>query len=168
MEALGGRGGIAPTHSWSRHWMKVSGQRHAPAALYPREEDLRYPSETGGWVGLRAGLDTDALCLCRGSSPGRLVVQFVVRHCSLLTELPGTGPVCICANIMFDTVHIFDIKDVSGSYCTSGCLYTIGSVCFSFYFCLFFGTLFYDAFSVIIHVDDRVTSASRIATANKP
>jgi hypothetical protein len=37
----------------------VSGQRHAPAALYPRE---RAPGThwTGGWVGLRAGLDTEA------------------------------------------------------------------------------------------------------------
>jgi hypothetical protein len=35
----------------------VSGQRHAPAALYPRE---RTPGThcTGGWVGPRAGLDT--------------------------------------------------------------------------------------------------------------
>jgi hypothetical protein len=33
MEALGGRGGIAPTHSRPRHYMGVSGQRHAPAAL---------------------------------------------------------------------------------------------------------------------------------------
>jgi hypothetical protein len=32
-EALGGRGGIAPTHSRPRHWMGVSGQRHAPAVL---------------------------------------------------------------------------------------------------------------------------------------
>jgi len=42
MEALGGRGGIAPTHSRPRHWMWVSGQRHAPAALYPRGKDPRY------------------------------------------------------------------------------------------------------------------------------
>jgi hypothetical protein len=32
MEALGGRGGIAPTHSRPRHWMGVSGQRHAPSS----------------------------------------------------------------------------------------------------------------------------------------
>jgi hypothetical protein len=36
MEALGGRGGIAPTHSRPR-------QLHAPAALYPRGKDPRYP-----------------------------------------------------------------------------------------------------------------------------
>jgi hypothetical protein len=38
--------------------MGMSGPRHAPAALYPGE---RTPSThcTGGWVGLRAGLDTE-------------------------------------------------------------------------------------------------------------
>jgi hypothetical protein len=49
---------------------RVSGQRHAPA--------------TGGCVGLRAGLDTEAtgkiLCLCRGSNLDRPVVQSVARH----------------------------------------------------------------------------------------
>jgi hypothetical protein len=35
----------------------VSGQRHAPVALYPRGEDPCTHS-TGGWVGPRAGLDT--------------------------------------------------------------------------------------------------------------
>jgi hypothetical protein len=64
----------------------VSGQRHAPAALYPR---ARTPDAywTGGWVGLRAGLDTEArgktLCLCRGSSPDRPVVQSVVRQSTI-------------------------------------------------------------------------------------
>jgi hypothetical protein len=33
---LGGGGGFAPTHSCLRHYMGVSGQRHALAALYPR------------------------------------------------------------------------------------------------------------------------------------
>jgi hypothetical protein len=52
----------------------MSGQHHAPAALYPRG---RTPGThcTGGWVGPRAGLDTEArgkiLCPCRGSNPGR-------------------------------------------------------------------------------------------------
>jgi hypothetical protein len=38
----------------------------------------------GGWVVLRAGLDTEASvkirCLCRGSNTGAPVVQSVVRH----------------------------------------------------------------------------------------
>jgi hypothetical protein len=63
--------------------MGVSGQRHAPAALYPRE---RTPGThcTGGWVGPRAGLDTEArgkiICTYRGSNLDRPVVQPVVRH----------------------------------------------------------------------------------------
>jgi hypothetical protein len=38
--------------------MGVSGQRHAPAAIYPLG---KYPCthSTGGWVGPRAGLDTE-------------------------------------------------------------------------------------------------------------
>jgi hypothetical protein len=51
----------------------VSGQSHAPDALSPQK---RTPGShwTGGWVGLRAGLDTEArtkiLCFCPGSNPG--------------------------------------------------------------------------------------------------
>jgi len=37
------------------HQKGVRGQRHAPAALYPRER--RGTHFTGGWVGLRVGLD---------------------------------------------------------------------------------------------------------------
>jgi hypothetical protein len=56
--------------------MGVSGQRHAPAALYPGE---RTPATnwTGGWVDPGAGLDAATrrkiLCPCRGSKPGRSV-----------------------------------------------------------------------------------------------
>jgi hypothetical protein len=63
--------------------MVVIGQRHAPAALCPGE---RTPGThcTGGWVGLKAGLDTEArgkiLYPCRGSNPDRPVVQSVARH----------------------------------------------------------------------------------------
>jgi hypothetical protein len=37
----------------------VSGQRHAPAVLYPRER-IPVSHWIGGWVGLRAGLDKEA------------------------------------------------------------------------------------------------------------
>jgi hypothetical protein len=56
--------------------MGVSGQRRAPAALYPRGKDPNTHC-IGGWVGLRAGLDAEArrkiLCLCWGSNPDRPV-----------------------------------------------------------------------------------------------
>jgi hypothetical protein len=48
---------IAPTHSWPRHKFGVRGQRHAPARPGKRTPGTHC---TGGWVGLRAGLDTEA------------------------------------------------------------------------------------------------------------
>jgi hypothetical protein len=63
--------------------MGVSGQRQTPAALCPGER-ITGTHCTGGWVGLRAGLDTEVrgkiLCPCQGSNPDRPVVQSVVRH----------------------------------------------------------------------------------------
>jgi hypothetical protein len=62
----------------------VSGELYAPFALYPRE---RTPGThcIGGWVGLRAGLSTEArgriLCLCRGSNLSRSVCSWTL--CSL-------------------------------------------------------------------------------------
>jgi hypothetical protein len=44
MQAAIGRGGIAPTHSCSRHYMGVSGQHHASAALYPQGK-----KQEAGW-----------------------------------------------------------------------------------------------------------------------
>jgi hypothetical protein len=41
IEALGARGGIAPTQTSALD--RVSGQHYAPAALYPRGMDTRYP-----------------------------------------------------------------------------------------------------------------------------
>jgi hypothetical protein len=77
MEALRERRDRAPTHSRPRHYLGVSDQRHAPAALYTRGKD---PPGAGGWVGPRAGLDTKAggniLSSLRGiepPSPGRPV-----------------------------------------------------------------------------------------------
>jgi hypothetical protein len=50
----------------------VSGQRHAPAALYPGRKD---PHWIGDYVGPRAGLDAGAakkiFCPCRGSNSDR-------------------------------------------------------------------------------------------------
>jgi hypothetical protein len=59
--------------------MRVSGQSHAPAALYPRGKNSG-THWTGGWVGPRAGLDAETrrniLCPCRGSKPGRPVSHY--------------------------------------------------------------------------------------------
>jgi hypothetical protein len=61
----------------------VSGQRHDPAALSPGERTLGTRC-TEGWVGPRAGLDTEVrgkiLYPCRGSNANCPVVQSVVRH----------------------------------------------------------------------------------------
>jgi hypothetical protein len=64
-----GTGSIAPTHSRPRHQMGVSGQRHAPAVLYPGTH------WTGGCMGPRASIDTGnrgrILCPCWGLNPAR-------------------------------------------------------------------------------------------------
>jgi hypothetical protein len=59
----------------------VSCQRHAPAVLYPRKVSTSGTHWTGGWMGLRAGLDTEArgkiLSLCLRLNPGRPVFSQV-------------------------------------------------------------------------------------------
>jgi hypothetical protein len=80
--------------------MGVSGQRQASAALYPGE---RAPGThcTGGWVGPRAGLDTEAkgnvLCPFRESNLDRPVVQFVARH--LRTKHPWLQADTYCLHV---------------------------------------------------------------------
>jgi hypothetical protein len=64
--------------------MGVSGQRHAPAALYPRGKDLWYPlyrrlGEPQSRSGHR-GYRKEKHFLCRGSNLNRPVVQSVARH----------------------------------------------------------------------------------------
>jgi hypothetical protein len=56
--------------------MRVSGQRHALTALYPKEgtPGIHY---TGGWVGPSASLDTKSLAPAGDRTP---IVQPVVRH----------------------------------------------------------------------------------------
>jgi hypothetical protein len=80
--------------------MGVSGQRHAPAALYPRGKDPVIHC-TEDWVCPRAGLDSEArgriFCLCRWSNLYRPVVQPVARHYTdwviLLTKLVVIHPI---------------------------------------------------------------------------
>ena len=61
----------------------VSGQQHAPAALYPRERPGTH--FTGGWVGPRAGLDDGKFRPHRNSIPDRPAHSSV----AMPTELPG-------------------------------------------------------------------------------
>jgi hypothetical protein len=85
---------------------EVCGQRHAPAAPCPGE---RTPAAhcTGGWVGFRAGLDTEArgkiLCYCRGSNPDSPVVQPVD---TILTELPGSSACLPMPFYVIDIIYI--------------------------------------------------------------
>jgi hypothetical protein len=71
--------------------MGVSGQRHASAALYPRERTAGTHC-TGGWVA-----DTEvtgkALCPCHGSNLDRPVAQPVARHYTdrVMTGAGGNG-----------------------------------------------------------------------------
>jgi hypothetical protein len=55
-----------------------------PGRAFTRGERIPGTHCTGGWVGLRAGLDSEVrgkiLCPRRGSNPDRLVVQPIVRH----------------------------------------------------------------------------------------
>jgi hypothetical protein len=62
--------------------MGVSGQPHAPAALYPRGKNPG-TQWIRGWVGPRAGLDAEArreIRPCLGSNLDRPFVQPVVRQ----------------------------------------------------------------------------------------
>jgi hypothetical protein len=63
--------------------MRMSGQSHAPAALYPRGNDLRYPLDRrlGGPQSRSGHRDCrKILCLCRESNLDSRVVQSVDRH----------------------------------------------------------------------------------------
>jgi hypothetical protein len=65
--------------------MKASGQLHAPAVITPRE---RAPGThwIGGWVGLRAGLDTVVKRKIpsprRESNPDHAIVQPLASRCT--------------------------------------------------------------------------------------
>jgi hypothetical protein len=88
--------------------MGVRGQRHDPAALYPRE---RTPGThcTWGWVGLRAGLDTEIRgknsCLCRGSNldrPVRSQTLYWLSYCQITGYLCSASPAVISQNEEYD------------------------------------------------------------------
>jgi hypothetical protein len=76
----------------------VSGQRHAPAVLYPTA-GTRW---TGGWVGPLSGLDTEdggkILGPCQGLNPDRPVVQPVVRHYTAWANPAPINPLKLSGN----------------------------------------------------------------------
>jgi hypothetical protein len=81
--------------------MGLSGQGHAPAALYPGE---RTPGThcTGGLVGPRDGLDTEVRgkisCLCQGSKLDRQVAQSIARH---YTDWATPAPILLRYKVVF-------------------------------------------------------------------
>jgi hypothetical protein len=77
IEAQGGTGCIAPTHSGPRYYIGASGQRHAPAALYPQGKT---PGThwIGGWMGPRPGLDKEVRRKILLSLPGSNIDHPVV------------------------------------------------------------------------------------------
>jgi hypothetical protein len=64
--------------------MGVSGQRHSPAALYPRGKDPRYPFvQEAGWAPepvWTQRIDEKSFAPARDRTPYLPVVQPVVRH----------------------------------------------------------------------------------------
>jgi hypothetical protein len=80
----GGRGGISPIH-WPRHKMRLSGQRHAPAALYPQDKNPIPIVQEAGWAPEPVWTQ-------------RLEHKNVVLACSLKIEvgLSNHKSVCVC------------------------------------------------------------------------
>jgi hypothetical protein len=79
---------------------------------------------TGGWVGPRAGLDTEArgkiLCPCRGSNFDLPVVQPVVRHYTVWAIKKSTTVYRFCTNQPPVTSSL-----ISSKYCKKHLLETI-------------------------------------------
>jgi hypothetical protein len=80
----------------------MSGQQHAPAALYPWERPSTH--FTGGWVGPRAGLEGRKISSPPGFDPGPSSPQLV----AISTELPGPHkPQVMCSNLRDKCMQIF-------------------------------------------------------------
>jgi hypothetical protein len=83
MEARGLR--IYSSYSFTTSALeRVSGQRHAPATIYPRGKEHPVPTgQEAGWAPepvWTQSLEKKSSCLCYGSKLDRPVVQSVARH----------------------------------------------------------------------------------------
>ena len=83
-----------------RHQKVVSGQQHAPAALNPRERPDNHC--TGGWVGLRAGLNGRKISSPSGFNPGPSRPVSV----TMPTELPG--PLLLMKYMQINNTSVLD------------------------------------------------------------
>jgi hypothetical protein len=95
MKALGGRGVQLFIHDLGTRWRWVVSITPRPR-FTPRERTPPPGTHcTGGWVGPRAGVDTEArgkiLWPCQGSNPDRPAVQPVVRHYTAWANPTPTG-----------------------------------------------------------------------------
>ena len=97
--------GISLLYFRPLHQKGVRGQRHAPAAPHPRERPGTHC--TGGWVGLRAGLDRCGKSRLTGiRSPDRPAHrQSLYRlryptHILCVLECNNKGPLHSCRNIL--------------------------------------------------------------------
>jgi hypothetical protein len=99
---------------------------------------------TGGWVGLKAGLDTEArgkiLCPCRGSNPDRPVVQSVARHytdwanpvpegITYFSNFSRRQNVLLIWDFKFSRRRVWCSELSSGMYCRVKWLSTINTCC---------------------------------------
>ena len=111
----------------------MSGQQHAPAVLYPRERPGTHC--TGGWVGLRAGLDGEKSRPTGIRSPDHPARSSV----AIPTELPGPhvkGSVrpktCLegTGGVYLNSVFYLGLftlgNDRTGTQCIGGCVAPTG------------------------------------------
>jgi len=101
----------------------VSGQQHAPAALYPRERTGTH--FTGGWVGLRTGLDGRKISSPPGFDP-RTVQSVVSRYTDWATRSTcchSRIPIIIYYCCVFSVITLFVLLWERNEYfsCTSVC-----------------------------------------------
>jgi hypothetical protein len=83
MVELGVRGGIAPTHSWPRHYMGWVVSITPLPRFAPGKEPPVLIVQEAGWASepvWTQRLEEKSFRLCRGSNPDCPVVQSVARH----------------------------------------------------------------------------------------